>query len=129
MSTYCTRANVEATYGTTNVSQWADLDDTEVANDITARITRAIAVASEQIDDAARCWHYQIPLADASGSTPTSIEDLAATLAGLWLYEARGSQDFDPNTGMPHHRLAWKRKEAMRALRDIRTGQRKIDAL
>ncbi len=129
MSTYCTRANIEAVYGPTNVAKWADLDADENASNITARITLAISVASEEIDDFVRLTQYTIPLATAAAETPVTITNLAATLAGIWLYEARGSQDFDPKTGAPYHRLAFKLEETKQFLEQLRTGDRKIDAL
>lgn len=127
MSTYCTLANIQSIFGTTNVAEWLDMDNDGSAD--SGRSDRAIAVASDEIDDVARAgMHYSIPLLTAAGATPTTISDLAATLAGLWLYESRGSQDIDPNSGKPYHRLAFKREGALRVLDEIRTGRRRIDA-
>lgn len=125
---YSTEADIKQVFGTTNVDKWADLDDDANASNVAARIAVAVLVADDEIDDAARCMPYRLPLANAAGSTPRTIINLAATIAGLWLYEARGSQDFHPQTGVPSHRLAWKSLWVRRTLRDIRTGIRKIDA-
>lgn len=129
MSTYCARADIEAVFGPSNVLIWADLDEDADASNITARITLAISVASEEIDDAVRLMHYTVPLADASQTTPVTITNLAATMAGIWLYEARGSQDFDEKTGAPYHRLAFRLEWAKRFIEQLRTGDRKISAL
>ncbi len=126
---YSVRSNVESVYGVDNVSKWADLDNDENAGSITARITRAIVVADDMIDNVLRVAHYTIPIANAAGTTPVTIVELSAVMAGLWLYEARGSQDFDPNTGVPHHRLAWRERWAKETLREIETQQFKLDAV
>lgn len=133
MSTYCTRAQIEAVFGVSEVQKWADLDEDADGDandaDVVARIARAIAVASAEIDDFVRGMPYVTPLADADGNTPTTIENIAATMAGVWLYEARGSQDFSPKSGDPYHRLAFKRTEARRFLQQLREGDRKLDAM
>jgi hypothetical protein len=129
MSTYCTKADIEQVFGTTNVSKWADLDNDSDATKIANRIAAAIAYASEVIDDVLRCTSYLIPAATAAGATPTTIKDLTAKIAGIWLYEARGSHDFDGNSGQPYHRYAWVRRDCMRTLENIRTGRRKLDAV
>ncbi len=116
-SAYCTKSNIEDVFGVENVKQWSDLDNTGVAD--TDRITRSIDVASERIDDAARVTSYTIPLADEDATTSETITDLAATLAGIWLYDARGSQDFNPVTGDAVHRLEFKRQRAEQTLDDI----------
>lgn len=128
-STYCVLANIHAAYGTENVTQWSDLDNDADSAKKAARITAAIAYASEKIDDVARTTNLAIPLANASASTPTTITNLAAILAGLWLYEARGTQDMDARTGTPIHRLAFRKKEAEQTLDDLRAGAIKLDAL
>jgi hypothetical protein len=126
---YCTKAGIEAIYGVTNVATWADMDEDEDATKIAARIALAISVADAEIDDFARLIEKIIPLADADGTTPVTITNLAGTMAGIWLYEARGSQDFDQKTGAPYHRLAFKLEWVQRVLDQLRTGRRKIDAL
>jgi hypothetical protein len=128
MSTYCAKADIEQVFGPTNVSKWADLDNDADGTKIASRITAAIAYASEAIDDVLRCTSYQTPVVTASEATPTTIKDLAAKLAGIWLYEARGSHDFDQNSGQPYHRYAWVKRECYRTLEDIRNGRRKLDA-
>lgn len=129
MSTYCSLANINAAFGTENVTQWSDLDSNENSSEKTARIAAAIAYASDAIDDVIRTANYTIPLANAAGTTPTTIINLAAILAGLWMYEARGTQDMNARTGEPVHRLAFRREYAERTLEHLRTGKIKLDAL
>jgi len=127
MSTYCTQSQVEDVFGVENVAAWSDLSNTDTAD--TARIARAIAVASERIDDVARTTNYRIPLADEDAATSVTVSDLAAMLAGIWLYEARGSRDFNPQTGEVAHRLEFKRLRAEQVLADIRDGRILLNAL
>lgn len=128
-STYCGRSDIEDWAGQTNVSAWADVSNTESASEITARINRAIDVASNNIDDAMRTSPYLIPLTTPAGTTPTAIVDIAAKLAGVWLYDPRGSEDWDGQTGKPLHSLSPIKAEAERELENIRIGKKRIDAL
>ena len=126
---YSVRSNVESVYGVNNVFKWADLDSDENAGSITARITRAIVVADDMIDNVLRVAHYTIPIANAAGTVPVTIVELSAVMAGLWLYEARGSQDFDQDTGVPFHRLAWRERWAKETLKQIERQEFKLDAV
>lgn len=128
MSSYCDRDDIEAVFGVDNVELYADLDNDDDSGKITARIAQAISVASEEIDDLMRGLHYRLPLATAGGTTPTSIANLAAHLAGLWLYESRGAVDLD-REGSPVHRLRYLREWTDRVINDIQSGRRKLDAM
>jgi len=129
MSTYCARTDLNNLFGTSVVTDWATLTSDDEAADITARVNAAIAWASAEIDDFARRGEYTVPLATSGGSTPTTITHLAAVLAGLWLYEATGALEFNANTGRPNHRYAYRRVWALRMLKEIREGERKLDAV
>ena len=107
MSTYCTQSQVEDVFGIENVKLWSDLDNSGSTD--TDRITRAIAVVSERIDDVIRVTNYKVGLLNEDDAISVSVSDLAATLAGIWLYEARGSRDFNTETGEVTHRLEYKR--------------------
>lgn len=126
---YSIRSDVETAFGTTNVELWATLDDGDDAAAITARITEAIVAADASIDDIGRLTAYKVPFEAPNGETPTTIKKLSAKIAGLELYEPRGSEDFNPKTGMPYHRLSFIATRARRLLEAIRTGQVKLDAV
>lgn len=128
-SDYCEKSDIADVVGNTNLEAWADISNSEDAAEITARINRAIDVASDEIDDAMRTSPYLIPLVTAAGITPTVIVDIAAKLAGVWLYDPRGSEDWDRETGKPLHSLSPVKAEAEKKLEDIRTGKKRIDAL
>ena len=121
---YCTYADIESLFGPANISKWADLDNDQNDDTIAARIARAIIVASAQIDDRLRNGPYALPII---GDLPT-IVNLAAALAGVWLYESRGVQDFSPDSGFPVHRLRWHREQSERTLRELLAGTLRIDA-
>lgn len=116
---YCNRSDIEALFGAVNVKKWADLDNTEVEAPITARVATAIEYAQATIDDRLRGGRYTIPLAEPP---PTTVVDTAARLAGFWLYDARGVQDFNEVTGQPISRLLGHYKKAIQTLTDIRRG-------
>ena len=126
LGTYCTQNHIEAIFGTTNVARWLDLDNDGVAD--AGRLDRAIAVAGATIDGVARLTGYKIPLIDVNRNTPTTVEELAANLAGVWLYESRGVQDLAEGKP-PNHLLAWHRRNARRTLRQIRKCRILLDAM
>ncbi len=127
-SDYCSRSDIEATYGTTNVAEWADMDGDEDAAAILTRINRAIEIASEDIDDLIRgsSLSYGIPIADKDGNTPTTIEELCAVKAGIWLYHALGQYDQNRQTGTRISRLLWRERWADKVLDEILQGKRHL---
>ena len=128
-SAYCEKSNIVDCFGNTNVTQWADIDNDGSAVTIAARIARAIDVASDDIDDALRSGPYSIPITTPTGTTPTVIVDIAAKLAGVWLYQSRGAEDTTQGPGQPLHMLSSVKGEAHLALANIRTGKIRLNAL
>lgn len=126
---YCERADVEAVYGIANVKTWADLDSDGDAEAITARIDAAIAEATEEIDDRLRYGPYALPLANDSDEVPLSVKRMCATLAGVLLYEARGVQDYNPDTGTPVNKLLWNRRRVETFLSEVRARKRTLSAV
>lgn len=128
MSTYCVLADIEDLFGATNVATWSKLQSDDSAATILARQTRAIAAVCAKMDAYFRKAGYRIPVVDEDGSTPTEVKDCAATLAGIWLYQARGVDDVDRN-GMPANKLRWHYEDALRFLADVRDGNIRINAI
>ncbi len=128
MSAYCTRANVEEIFGTESIEDYAKMSGDDTDAEILARITRAILVASAHIDAVLRKAVFQdLPIADTDGNTPTVIENLAAVMAGVWLYEAKGHKNFK-GEGHPGHRLYYMARWARQMLHEIRDGIIQLDA-
>lgn len=128
-SIYCTRADIEDLFGVSNVEKWADLDNDLDQDNIDDRITRAITEASDDIDEVMRGGPYDIPIVVTGGSTtPTGITNIAATLAGVWLYTKRGIEDFDQEEGTAKHKLAFNEDEARAKLAEYRASVRRLDA-
>lgn len=124
MSYYCEKTDVEAVFGASNIEKWADLDSDGDAGKIAARIEAAIVFAHNRVDDLLRGGPYAIPIV---GVAPHTIKDAAAKLAGVWLYEARGVEDFDESSGEMLHRLSPIKRDAERTLAHIRGGALRLD--
>ena len=124
MPAYCTRDEVDAYFGRTNVSKWADLNASGDATEITARIAAAIENASDQIDAELRGGVYPVPL--VLSPMPKVITRICVQLACDELYAARGSEDFDQD-GSPLHKLRGERRDAFQTLRRIHAGQLTFD--
>lgn len=122
---YCVQADIETLYGAVNVAAWADADNVGNPTVTAERIARAIEVAGASINAALRMGLYTLPL---SAPYDVVLVDLCARLAGVWLYESRGIQDFDAATGTPYHKLTWHKTDAERTLDLIRRGSLRLDA-
>lgn len=130
---YSTRTDIEDIFGTINVQTWGNLDagdveDADVLTDISDRITRAISHADDHINAILSGSDYTIPLSAEPGKSIGLIATISATLAGCWLYEARGLDDAD-DEGRPYNRYSAKKKSAENMLNSIAEGGLKIDAV
>ncbi len=119
---YCTRQDIEGVFGADNVAHWADMQNNKNGDHIAARIGQAVEWAKAEIDERLREGPYELPLV----SPPVTIVTLAAELAGVWLYENRGVEDFDQDTGRPQHRLSFTRSRAEKTLHDLLMGRRRL---
>jgi hypothetical protein len=88
---YCSQADIENLFGVENVAAWSNLDNQSTTADA-ARIAAAIAYAGAFLDDRFRNSRYAVPLVGLSDPL-VQVTDLAARLAGCWLYESRGLAD------------------------------------
>ncbi|HAI11079.1 MAG TPA: hypothetical protein DCM28_05200 [Phycisphaerales bacterium] len=130
---YSTRTDIEDIFGPINVQTWGNLDagdieDEDVLADIAARITRAISHADDHINAILSGSDYTIPLSAQPGKSIGLITTISATLAGCWLYEARGLDDAD-DEGRPYNRYSSKKKSVETMLANIADGSLKIDAV
>jgi len=122
---YAARTDIEQIYGADNVSKWADLDNDENPTTITTRINRSLTFATNEINDTLRGGRYVLPITDLSAAV--TLVDLCATMAGVWLYESRGVEDFDPETGRSVHKLVFMRDRAKKKLEAIRANRIQLD--
>ena len=121
---YIVRADIETAFGKNNVAVWADLNDNKVGAEIATKITAAIADVDAWVDDELRGGPFKtLPLSPV----PLMVKRAAALQAGVFLYESRGVQTFEVETGQPQHRLLWARQEAHNILKRIRQGNIRID--
>jgi len=91
MSTYAERTDVETRYGTANVRQMADMNNTGDETDIANRIDKALEWGAAYIDDKMQNGPYRVPLVEAThgGGVGPRVVDWNARLAGVWLYNLR----------------------------------------
>lgn len=123
---YAERPDIESIFGASNVETWANLEN-EVSGStdhVNNRITSALAYAENFIERRLKVGPYAIPLSPVD----SIVTDIAARLAGLWLYEGRGVQDWDQETGRPAHKLQWHRVYVEEKLRMILAGQIQLSA-
>ena len=100
-----------------------------LSDKITARIDRGITAAMADIDAKMLGGPYTVPLATATATIPEEIKQVCATLAGVWLYENRGTQDYDAEKRTAKHRLSFNKDEAYVKLNEMGALTRRIDAV
>ena len=124
MGTYISKADVEALFGTSNVAKWSNLDNDDAQTN-EARIDDAIDYAEGLIDDRLRDSKYAVPLVGNSTNALRTIKNVAAQLAGWWLYRARGLRDDDETTD----KMATHEEDAQGIIDGYLSGRMKLDAV
>jgi len=117
--TYASRYTLNTVFGRANIDKWADLDNDGDEDKIEARILAVLDQADEEVNDRLRRGPYTVPFTSPSAK----IVRVATLFAGVFLYEARGVQDFDQETHKAVHRLAYQKTEAETTCRKILSGQ------
>ncbi len=100
-----------------------------LSDKITARIEQAIADAMADIDEKMLGGPYTVPIAKSDTTIPAGITNIAANLAGVWLYENRGTQDYDAEKRTAKHRLSFNKDQAYDRLNEYRASKRRLDAV
>lgn len=111
---------MELEFGTENVRKWADIDNNGDETFITNRINRALTNAEAQINVLFGLRGYEVPI--AADPIPTIINEIAAKLAAVLLYESHGIKDFNESTGRGQHALYFIKREVMDWIRGFRAG-------
>lgn len=86
MGTYISASDIDDVFGTENVTRWSALDGSGTRD--TDRISTAISWAEATVEARFRGTAYDLPLP----SSPL-VTRWCAVVAGLWLYESRGTGD------------------------------------
>lgn len=99
---YATRAQLEVEYGLDDVTTYANLQSNDpatslTADEVTAKIERALTFADDFINSRLRAYDYAIPLVALPGATlPTGLLNTIALCLAIWrLYRGRGKRDND----------------------------------
>ena len=123
MGTYISKSNVDELFHPDNVAIWSNLgnDDAQASQ---ARIDDAIAFAEGLIDDRFRGGKYAVPLVGNSTNALRTIKNVAAQLAGWWLYRARGLRDDETEAD----KMATHQQEANESIDGYLSGRMKLDA-
>lgn len=111
MGRYIDQTDIENVFGAGNVALWSNVDSTtERSAEDTARIALAIAYAENYVDDRFRGSRYAVPFVESASGGRAVIDDMCAKIAGVWLYENRGSsaqaQDADSDRIRFHLKVA-----------------------
>jgi hypothetical protein len=118
---YTSEERLKTLFGTNNINQWADVDNDQDAETIAARLDWACSAATSLVNDTLRDGPYAVPF-DLT-AVPTTIIDATTRIAAAFLYDSRGIQDSDPNTGEGRNLLAPHKKAAEYILQQILAGK------
>jgi phage gp36-like protein len=122
MADYCSDADMNARFGTDNITQWATLTSSDDAATILARKATARSVAQAEMDDILRCiesYESKLPLT----TVPTTVTDKVAIRAGLWLYGPHATDDSQQQPGM----VQWYWRVYRQWVNEVRAGKYKLD--
>ena len=125
---YASTAGIDAEFGGTTVTKWADVDNDADGTKIAARKAAAITFADSEIDSLLQDTHYRKPFVTSAAATPTVIAHLANIRAGIWLKAARGQDSYDEK-GAPQDSLTAHRTEYEQTIARIRSGELRLDAI
>lgn len=117
MGRYIDKEDIYNVFGKVNVAKWSNLDnrDESYSPDV-ARITVAIAYAEDYVDARLAAGVYAVPVEDP----PSLLVDITAKIAGVWLYQSRGIDDFADQEDDP---IARHKVEAERTINRILRGE------
>ena len=125
MGTYISQTDVENVFGTRNVAQWSNLDQTTTVVD-TARVALAISYAETVVEERFRGSKYAVPFAATGSAIPVTLKDWCAKLAGVWLYENRGGRDSARDDAAVTNRIQFHKKSALDEMDFVLSGQRRM---
>ncbi len=129
---------VSASDSTTVTLDGGDGDALPVANasvsirlstKISARVARSIVDAMADVDRKMLGGPYTIPLATSAGAIPERIKQICAAIAGVWLYENRGVNDYDAKSKTAKHKLSFHQDRAYGEIAEYRSNQSRLDAV
>jgi len=121
---YPSQQDVEFVFGPTNIAKWADLENDGDATYIANRIGWARVQATSRVNDRLRGGPYVIPF---SSPYPNMVVEMTARLAGAILYESRGIQDSQDDSGQSLVQMH--RKMCERWINQVRAGLVRIEDL
>ncbi len=119
--TWTSRKEIELLFGSDNIAQWADLNSTAVAVEITERIQWAVDNATDEARG--RLINSPVKLSTLI-EAPLRLRMATSRLAGVLLYESRGVKDTAEDDGK--HKLVYHKKEANKFFAKVQAGQLRI---
>lgn len=114
---WSSRSELETLFGATNISMWADLENTGNAPLIQTAINSALAVATDEAQSLLRggaCGEITSP--------SPALRKAVTQLAGVHLYEARGVKDASEDKS-GYHKLTAHSRAAREFLLRVSAGQ------
>lgn len=124
---YCSFEDLYQEFGKVNILRWANLDnlpttDPNYTAAVEARMTEFITQASDDMNDKLRP-SMTVPLTEENMTA--SMNRICRMKAGVWMYEARGADDYDMEGGRLVHRYTFKMNRADKMLDDIASDKRR----
>ena len=115
----CGRGDIEQIFGTVAVSTWADLNNNGDEAEIEARINYRIAMADNYIKSTLANGPWVMPV--EGDIIPITLAVNCAALAGVYLYEGRGVQDYNPS-GHAQHQLSFHKTNVENFIKGVLVG-------
>ena len=126
---YAVAADLYEVFGQLNIYKWANIEslddnDEDYETNIQGRITKAITLATADINDKLRGGPYEIPFTNTS--LTATVNYICILKAGIWLYEWRGADDYNFEDGRVTHRYSFLSDRADKMLEQLRRDARRL---
>lgn len=123
MPDYCSIADLQLRYGTTNLAQWSNMTGSDSPTLQAQRQQDACDKAAAQINTLLIRGGYAVPLQFLDVYAQSFINDIAIDIAVYILYKARGLNDEDKDAA----KMEAARNKAMGEIMKIRAGSNQIN--
>ena len=121
MSQYAQITDLQARFGTPNITKWADLEGD--GSQTTTRSQLACNYADSQINLSLRGGGYAVPVVATTTDVTAQLTDWATVIAAHWLYASRGLLDEDKQV----HKLEKLYETVEAKLEKVRAGILRLD--
>lgn len=105
VGTYGSQTDMENVFGTQNIAQYSDINNTENGSADGTRVQAASDYADSQINAFFADGPFTVPIPFTETWASVMAANWYAVIAGVWMYSNRGSRDEKDNIGAKYAKM------------------------